>query len=98
MSPLPRSSSAPDESKIILESVFDDTAKDILAGKFALINPATTSADGLWLATTKCMPAALAICDNLVIDSFISFGATNIKSASSSIMITMNGKLSEPES
>ena len=47
ISPLPNNSSAPDESNIILESVFDETANEILAGKFALISPATTSADGL---------------------------------------------------
>ena len=69
-----------------------DTAKDILAGKFALINPATTSAEGLWLATIKCIPAALAICDSLVIDSLTSFvDDTNIKSANSSIIMTING-------
>ena len=43
---------------MVLESTWDTTAKLILLGKLALIRPVTTSTDGLWVATSKCIPVA----------------------------------------
>ena len=67
MSPLPKSFSAPTWSKIVLESVPEETANDTLDGIFALITPVITSTEGLWVAIIKCIPAALAIWANLQI-------------------------------
>ncbi len=53
MSPRPNNCSAPIPSKMVVESVNDDTLKAILVGMFALIVPLTTSVVGLWVATNK---------------------------------------------
>ena len=90
---MPSNFSAPAISKIVLESTCEDTEKDILDGTFALIIPVITSTEGLCVAITKCIPAALAICANLQIESSTSFGDTIIKSESSSIIITICGNL-----
>ena len=58
---------------------------------FALIRPVTTSTDGRWVATTRWMPTARAICAIRQIASSTSRGATIIRSASSSITTTMYG-------
>ena len=91
ISPLPRSFSAPPESKIVLESIWLATAKLILDGMFALTTPVITSVEGLWVATIKWIPAALAICVILIIESSTSLAATSIRSASSSIITTIYG-------
>ena len=91
ISPFPKSFSAPTWSKIVLESTCEDTANAILEGTFALISPVITSTEGLCVAITKCIPAALAFCARRQIDSSTSFAATIIKSASSSIIITIWG-------
>ena len=57
-----------------------------------------TSTDGLCVAITKCIPAALAFCANLHIASSTSFAATIIKSANSSTIITICGKVPCPSS
>ena len=69
MSPFPTSFSAPAISSMVLESNWDDTANAIRDGIFALITPVITSTDGLWVATIKCIPAALAFCASLHMDS-----------------------------
>ena len=74
---------------MVLESTCDDTAKAILEGTFALINPVITSTDGLCVAITKCIPAALAFCASLQMASSTSFAATIIKSANSSTIMTI---------
>ena len=73
---------------MVLESIWDITEKDILLGKFALINPVTTSTDGLWVATTKWTPVALPNWANLTKSLSISPAAVNIKSANSSTNTT----------
>ena len=93
ISPFPKSFSAPTWSSIVLESTWDDTANAIRDGTFALIKPVITSTEGLCVAITKCIPAALAFWASLQIDSSTSFAATIIKSASSSIIITICGNL-----
>ena len=65
---------------------------------FAFINPVITSTDGRCVAITKCIPAALAFCANLQIASSTSPFATIIKSASSSMMITICGSFPIPSS
>ena len=46
MSPLPSSCSAPLPSRIVRESVFDDTRNEMRDGRLALIRPVMTSTDG----------------------------------------------------
>src|SRR5699024_11573294 len=53
ISPRPSSFSAPIESIIVLESVWELTAKAIRDGIFALIIPVMTSTDGLCVAIIK---------------------------------------------
>ena len=73
--------------------MLDDTANEIRDGMFAFTTPVITSVEGLCVATIKWIPAALAICVILIIESSTSFAATNIKSANSSIMTTIYGIL-----
>ena len=91
MSPFPSSCSAPLPSRIVLESVFDETRKEIRAGRFALISPVMTSTDGRCVARIRWMPIARAICASRAIDSSTSLPATIIRSASSSIRTTIDG-------
>ena len=63
-------------------------------GMFALIKPVTTSTDGRWVATSKWIPTARAICAMRQIASSTSRGATIIRSASSSITTRMYGIVS----
>ena len=100
ISPLPIRCSAPlCFSPITLLSTSDASWKVILVGKLAFITPETTSTDGLCVATTRCIPAALAFCANLcryISKSLPSFPLIAlIKSASSSITITIYGNFSE---
>ena len=97
ISPFPRSFSAPVISRIVLESIEEETANDTRVGIFDLITPVIISADGLWVATIKCIPAARASWVILIIDSSTSLAATNIKSASSSIITNINGILFKPQ-
>src|SRR5215831_12591512 len=46
MSPRPRSCSAPLPSRIVRESIFDDTRKEMRDGRLALMRPVMTSTDG----------------------------------------------------
>ena len=87
ISPLPISFSAPTLSSTVLESIWDITANETLLGKLALINPVTTSTDGLCVATTKWIPVALPSWASLTISLSISLPACNIRSANSSITI-----------
>ena len=91
MSPLPSSCSAPLPSRIVRESIFDDTRNEMRAGRFALIRPVMTSTDGRCVARIRWMPTARAICARRAIDSSTSLLATIIRSASSSMTTTMKG-------
>ena len=66
---------------MVRESTPDDTANAIRDGTFALISPVMTLTDGLCVAITKWIPAALASCARRQIASSTSPGATIIKSA-----------------
>ena len=52
ISPLPNSFSAPAISRIVRESIWDPTAKEIRLGTFALIEPVITLTDGRCVANT----------------------------------------------
>ena len=70
------------------ESTREATRNAIRVGKFALMMPVMTSTEGRWVASTRWMPTARAICASRVIASSTSDDDTIIKSASSS-MTTM---------
>ena len=89
MSPLPSKVSAPDLSRIVLESILELTANAILEGIFVLITPVITSTDGLWVAIIIWIPAARAFWAIRAIDSSTSLDDTIIKSANSSIITTI---------
>ena len=91
MSPFPTSFSAPDESRIVRESIMDATENAILPGILAFIRPVITSTLGRCVATIKCMPTARAIWARRIIPVSTSFDAVTIKSASSSIIKTRCG-------
>ena len=59
----------------------------------ALITPVMTFTDGRWVAITRWMPTARAICAMRAIDSSTSRAATIIRSASSSTTTSTNGRL-----
>ena len=94
MSPLPRSFSAPTWSRIVFESTPEVTANAILEPIFALITPVITSTEGLCVAISRCMPAALASAASLDIYVSTSFDATIMSSASSSITKRTSGRCS----
>ena len=93
MSPIPSSDSAPIWSRIVRESIFDDTWNATRVGMFALIRPVITSTDGRCVARIRWMPAARAFCARRAISSSIFLPATIIRSASSSITTTISGSV-----
>ena len=92
MSPIPSSDSAPIWSRIVRESIFDDTWNAIRVGTLALIRPVITSTDGRCVARIRWMPAARAFCAIRAISSSTFLPTTIIRSASSSITTTMFGR------
>ena len=92
ISPLPINWSAPDPSRMVLESILDVTLKAILAGKLALITPVITLTEGLWVAIIKWIPIALANCANRAIGVSTSLPAVIMRSANSSTTRTIYGK------
>ena len=94
MSPLPSNFSAPGMSRMVRLSTWLLTANAMRDGMFALIKPVITSTDGRWVATTMWMPVARVICARRQITSSKSAGATIIRSASSSTMMTRYGRRS----
>ena len=91
MSPRPSSFSAPPESRMTRLSTCDPTANAMREGMLALMRPVMMSVDGRCVAMTRWMPTARASCAMRHISSSISPAATIIRSASSSITITMYG-------
>ena len=91
MSPRPTSFSAPGLSRMIRELMAESTAKAMRLGMLAFIRPVITSAEGRWVAMTRCMPAARPIWATRQMDSSTSLAATTIRSASSSMTTTTEG-------
>ncbi len=89
MSPRPSSDSAPLASRMVRESTFVATRKEMRAGKLALISPVMTSTDGRCVARIRWMPTARAICASRVMDSSTLPWSSIIRSASSSMMMMM---------
>ena len=58
MSPLPINLSAPLSSRIVRESIFWVTLKEIRVGMLLLIRPVMTLTEGRWVATIRWMPTA----------------------------------------
>ena len=79
---------------MVRESILLDTWKATRVGIFALINPVMTSTEGRWVATTKWIPHALAFCARRAMGSSTFLPTTIIKSANSSITMTINGNSS----
>ena len=65
------------------------TRNEMREGKLALMRPVSTSTDGRCVARIRWMPTARAIWARRVIDSSTSCEETIMRSASSSMMITM---------
>ena len=84
-------SSAPGVSRIVRESIWEAIANAIRDGKLALISPVTTFTDGRWVARTMWMPVARAFWASRTIGSSTFLPSRIIRSASSSMMITMYG-------
>ncbi len=91
MSPRPIRSSAPGASMIVRESIWEAIAKAIRLGKFALIRPVTTFTEGRWVARTRWIPVARAFWARRTIGSSTVRPSRIIRSASSSMMMTMYG-------
>ena len=89
MSPRPSSRSAPPMSRIVRESTCEDTANAMREGMLALMIPVITSTDGRCVATIRWIPVARASCASRQISVSTLPGATSMRSASSSITITM---------
>jgi hypothetical protein len=70
-------------------STCEPTANAMREGMLALIKPVMMSVEGRWVAMIKWIPTARASCAMRQISSSISPAATIIRSASSSITITM---------
>ena len=93
MSPSPSRRSAPIESRIVRESIREVTWKETRAGTLALMRPVMTSTDGRCVARIRWIPDARAFCAERVICSSTSRPEVIMRSASSSITITMYGSL-----
>ena len=72
------------------------TAKAMRLGMLAFMRPVITSAEGRWVAMTRCIPAARPIWATRQMDSSTSLAATSIRSANSSMTTTMEGIFSMP--
>ena len=91
MSPWPSSRSAPFWSSTMRLSILLATRNAILLGMFDLIRPVTTVACGRCVARIRWMPTARAFCARRTMKLSTSLPLVIIKSASSSMMITMYG-------
>ena len=94
MSPRPMRSSAPGWSRIVRESIWDAIANAIRLGKLALIRPVTTLTDGRCVASTMWIPVARAFWASRTIGSSTFLPSRIIRSASSSMTMTMYGSRS----
>ena len=89
MSPWPINFSAPGWSRITRESASVLTENASRLGTFALITPVMTSTEGRWVAITRWIPTARAICAIRQMLASTSRAATIIRSLSSSTTMRM---------
>jgi hypothetical protein len=89
MSPMPSSCFAPLPSRIVRESMSLVTWNAMRDGKLFLIVPVITSTLGRWVARIRCMPQARAFAAMRATEVSTSLLATIIRSANSSMMMTM---------
>ena len=76
-------------SRMVRESTWEATAKAMREAMFALMVPVMTFTDGRWVATTRWMPVARASWARRQMEVSNSVAACIIRSASSSMMMTM---------
>ena len=76
---------------MVRESICELTVSAIRDEMLALIRPVITSTEGRWVAITRCIPAARAICAKRQMESSISLGAAIIRSDNSSMQMTILG-------
>ena len=93
MSPLPSSASAPFWSRMVRLSTLDATRNAIRLGKLALIRPVITFTDGRCVARIRWMPMARAFCASSASGVSTSACTVIIRSASSSMTMTMSGSM-----
>jgi hypothetical protein len=74
---------------MVRESIFEATCRAMRLGKLALMRPVMTSTDGRCVARIRCRPAARAFWAMRATEVSTSLGATIIKSANSSMTMTM---------
>ena len=91
MSPLPNNASAPMPSMIVRLSTWDATRNAIRLGKFALMRPVMTFTLGRCVARMMWMPIARAFCASSASGVSTSPCTVIIRSASSSITMTIYG-------
>ena len=84
--------SAPVWSKMMRDSICEATANAMREGILAFMMPVMTSEDGRWVATMRYMPAARAFCAMRQIEVSTSLAATIMRSASSSMTMTISGR------
>ena len=78
-----------------VKGLYDDV-DDAMAKEGVQLRRSEGSAEGRWVAMIRCMPAARASWAIRQMDSSTSFAATIIRSASSSITMTIFGSFSWP--
>ena len=96
ISPFPTRLSAPCWSRMMRLSSELATDRAMRLGILAFMRPVITSARGLWVATTRCMPAARPIWATRQMDSSTSLAAIIMRSASSSMKMTTWGSVRAP--
>ena len=78
-------------SRMTRESMLLETDSAMRLGTLALMTPVRISVDGLCVAMTMWMPAARAFCASRQMESSTEFWAVMMRSASSSMMMTICG-------
>ena len=76
---------------MVRESYLEGTARAMREGKLFLMVPVMTSMEGRWVARMRWMPMARAFWARRMTSSSISRAEAIIRSANSSMMITMYG-------
>ena len=74
-------------------STLEATRNAIRLGKLALISPVITFTEGRWVARMRWMPIARAFCASRASGLSTSACTVIIRSASSSMMMTMKGRI-----